>query len=267
MATIDPVVIVTGGARGIGLACSRRFHKDGYRVVIADIDEAAGRSAQEEIVANGGKAVFVRVDVAEKLDIHNLIAVTLEEFDRIDVLINNAAVGVTKDFLDLKESEWDRVMRVNLTGPFLASQSVARQIVSQIEEGRAPEGGPNYSIINISALAAIMSNADKIPFAVSKGGLNQLTKVLALSLAGLGVRVNAIGPGSIMTDETKPSLGDTDTRKRVIDRTPLGRIGSPEEIAGIAAFLASEAASYVTGQCIYADGGRLVQDVRGKSLD
>ena len=102
MASIDPVVIVTGGARGIGLACSRRFYKDGYRVVIADIDEAAGQSVREEIIANGGQAVFVRVDVAEKLDIHNLIAVTLEEFDRIDVLINNAEVGITKDFLDLK---------------------------------------------------------------------------------------------------------------------------------------------------------------------
>lgn len=267
MASISPVVIVTGGARGIGLACSRRFHKDGFRVVIADIDEAAGQSAQEEILANGGEAVFVKVDVAEKLDIHNLIAVTLEEFDRIDVLINNAEVGITKDFLDLKENEWDRVMRVNLTGPFLASQSVARQMVGQIDEGREPDSGVNYSIINISALAAIMSNADKIPFAVSKGGLNQLTKVLALSLAARGIRVNAIGPGSIMTDETKPGLGDTDTRKRVIERTPLGRIGSPEEIAGIAAFLASEAASYVTGQCIYADGGRLVQDVRSKTQD
>lgn len=264
MPSIAPVVIVTGGARGIGLACSRRFYKDGYRVVIADLDEAAGQSVQEEIIANGGEAVFVRVDVAEKLDIHNLIAETLEKFDRIDVLINNAAVGITKDFLDLKESEWDRVMRVNLTGPFLASQSVARQMVSQIEEGSEPDSGANYSIINMSAIAAIMSNADKIPFAVSKGGLNQLTKVLSLSLAGHGIRVNAIGPGSIMTDETKPTLGDTDTRKRVLERTPLGRIGSPEEIAGIAAFLASEAASYVTGQCIYADGGRLVQDVRSK---
>lgn len=267
MALIAPVVIVTGGARGIGLACSRRFYKDGFRVVIADIDEIAGQSVEEEIVANGGEAVFVRVDVAEKLDIHNLVAVALEEFDRIDVLINNAALSVTKDFFDLTEADWEKVMRVNLTAPFLASQAVARQIARQIAEDREPEGGANYSIINISAVDAIMTNADQIPFAVSKGGLNQLTKVLSLSLAEHGMRVNAIGPGSIMTDHTKQSLEDVEARKRVLARTPLGRIGSPEEIAGIAAFLASTAASYVTGQCIYADGGRLVQDVRFRPKD
>lgn len=267
MATIDPVVIVTGGARGIGLACSRQFYKDGYRVVIADIDETSGQSVREEITANGGEAVFVRVDVAEKLDIHNLVAVALEEFDRIDVLINNAALSVTRDFFDLKESDWEKVMRVNLTAPFLATQAVARQFVKQINDGRELDGGANYSIINISAVDAIMTNADQIPFAVSKGGLNQLTKVLALSLAEHGVRVNAIGPGSIMTDHTKQSLEVAGARKRVLDRTPLGRIGAPEEIAGIAAFLASEAASYVTGQCIYADGGRLVQDVRVRPKD
>ncbi len=114
---------------------------------------------------------------------------------------------------------------------------------------------------------AVMTNADQVPFAVSKGGLNQLTKVLSLSLAEHGVRVNAIGPGSIMTDHTKQSLEVAGARKRVLDRTPLGRIGAPEEIAGIAAFLASDAASYVTGQCIYADGGRLVQDVRVRPKD
>lgn len=265
MASIDPVVIVTGGARGIGLACSRRFNKDGYRVVIADIDEAAGQSVREEIIANGGQAVFVRVDVAEKLDIHNLVAVALEGFDRIDVLINNATINIAKDFLDLKEADWEKVMRVNLTAPFLASQAVARQMVNQIEDGREPDSGANYSIINISSVDAIMTSADQIPFAVSKGGLNQLTKVLSLSLAERGIRVNAIGPGSITTDHTRPSMEDAGERKRVLDRTPLGRIGSPEEIAGIAAFLASEAASYITGQCIYADGGRLVQNVRLKT--
>lgn len=267
MAGIDPVVIVTGGAKGIGQACIRRFQKDGYRIVIADRDEEAGKSAEEEIRANGGQAVFVKADVAERLDIHNLVAVALEEYDRVDVLINNAATNTFKDFLDLDEADWDRVLRVNLTGPFLASQSVARQFLRQIEEGAEPEGGANYSIINISAVDAVMSNADQVPFAVSKGGLNQLTRVLSLALAGHGVRVNAVGPGSIMTDTTKQTLEDGKARKRLLARTPLGRVGSPEEIAGIAAFLASEASSYITGQCIYADGGRLVQNVRVRRKD
>lgn len=261
MAAIEPVVIVTGGARGIGLACSRRFQKDGYRVVIADKDEAAGHSAQEDITANGGQAVYVKADVAERLDIRNLVAVALEEFDRVDVLINNAGTNTYKSFLELEEEDWDRIMRVNLTGPFLASQAVARQFVQQIEAGIEPDGGACYSIINISAVDAIMSNADQIPYAVSKGGLNQLTKVLSLALAPQGIRVNAVAPGTIMTETTRPTLDDGKSRKRVLDRTPLGRIGSPEEIAGIVSFLASPAASYMTGQCLYADGGRLNQNV------
>lgn len=265
MPGVSPVVIVTGGAKGIGLACSRRFQKDGFRVVIADRDEDAGRSAEEDIRANGGKAIFVKADLAQRLDIHNLMAAALEEFDRIDVLINNAATNTFKEFFDLEEADWDRVMRVNLTGPFLASQAVARQMVRQIDEEKETDGGVNYSIINISAVDAIMSNADQVPFAVSKGGLNQLTKVLSLALAKYGVRVNAIGPGSIMTETTKETLDDGRARKRLLARTPLGRIGSPEEVAGIASFLASEASSYVTGQCIYADGGRLVQNVRVRS--
>jgi glucose 1-dehydrogenase len=261
MASIDPVVIVTGGAKGIGLACSRRFQKDDYRIVIADRDEEAGKSAEEEINANGGQAIFVKADIAERLDIHNLVAAALEEFDRVDVLVNNAATNASQDFLDIEEGDWDKILRVNLTGPFLTSQAVARQVVKQIDEGRTPDRGANYSIINISAVDAVMSSADQIPFAVSKGGLNQLTKVLSLALAKHGMRVNAIGPGSIMTDTTKSTLEDGAARKMVLSRTPLGRIGSPEEIAGIAGFLASEEASYITGQCIYADGGRLIQNV------
>ncbi len=261
----DQVVIVTGAGRGIGLACAHRFAKDGARVVIADIDEAAGESAKEEVIANGGEAIFCKVDVGQKLDIHNMVAATLEAYDRIDVLVNNAAIYVEKPFLELDEADWERTLRVNLTGPFLVSQSVAKQVVRQIEEEeRTGQTHRNYAVINISAVDAIMTSAEQIPFAVSKGGLNQLTKVLALALAPHGIRVNAIGPGSIMTESLRETIEQKGGRKRLLARTPLGRIGSPNEIAGIAAFLASAESSYITGQCIYADGGRLAQNLGTK---
>ncbi len=251
------VVIVTGGARGIGLACARRFAKNGCKVVIADVDDAAGASAQDELKANG---LFVHCDVTEKLDIHNLLATTLDTFDRVDTLINNAAILAGKDFLSLEEGEFDAVMRTNVTGPFLMSQAVARQMITQIElEGGAARGADRkpYSIINMSSINAIISAADQMAYSVSKGAINQLTRVTALALAKHGIRVNAIGPGSINTDIMKPVVMDPELRKDVLDRTPLGRLGEADEIAAIAEFLASREASYITGQCIYADGGRL----------
>lgn len=259
MAQSQRVVIVTGAAHGIGLACARRFAEDGAAVVVADRDVDAGKSAAADIEANGGRAIFVHVNIGERLDAKNLMAATLEAFGRVDVLINNAAVDIVKDFLELEESDWDQVMKVNLKGPFLLSQAVAGQMKAQIEEeDLSLEAHPNYVIINISSVDALITQPDRVPFSVSKGALNQLTKVLSLSLAQYGVRVNAIGPGNIMTETSQ--LTDSDRRKKVASVTPLGRVGSAEEIAGIAAFLASDAAGYMTGQCIYADGGRLVQD-------
>ncbi len=261
MAHSDRVVIVTGAGRGIGLACARHFARHNARVIVADVDEETGRSACEDITANGGEALFVRADVGERLHIHNMVAATLEAYGRIDVLINNAAIRANQDFFSITDDDWDQVMRVNLRGPFLTSQAVAKQMITQIEgDETAPSEGGGYSIVNISSVDAIMTRADQIPFAVSKGGLNQLTKVLALSLAPHGIRVNAIGPGSIMTEGFRGESGEAERRKTVAARTPLGRIGSPDEVAGIAYFLASDEAGYITGQCIYADGGRLIQD-------
>ncbi len=260
MARSDKVVIVTGGARGIGLACARRFARNGYKVVIADIDEKAGASARDEITAAGSDALFVHCDVGERLDIHNLMAATLDSFNRVDVLINNAAVAAGADFLNQEEADFDRVMQVNLKGAFLASQAAARQMVAQIEEDAAqtdPVANRSYSIINMSSVNAILAVADQVPYVVSKGAINQLTRVMALALARYGIRVNAIGPGSINTDVMKSVVRDSNARRDVLERTPLGRIGEADEIAAIAQFLASKDASYVTGQCIYADGGRL----------
>ncbi len=252
MALSGKVTIVTGGARGIGFACARRFCEDGSKVIIADVDEERGSEAAKTLTENGGEAGFVACDVSERLDIRNLITTTVEAHGQIDVLINNAGIVIGGDFLELKEDDFDRVLRVNLKGAFLAGQAVARQMVSQTEEGGAPG-----SIINMSSINAVFGIANQVPYSVSKGGLNQLTKVMSLSLAPHGIRVNAIGPGSIMTDMLSTVNSDEEARHRVLSRTPMGRIGDPVEIAAVAAFLASDDASYVTGQTIYADGGRL----------
>lgn len=247
----NKVAIVTGGAGGIGLAIASRFLRDGAKVVIADIDDERGEAAEAEL-KEIGEAAYVHCDVAEKLDVRNLVASTLNIHGDIDILVNNAGVVAGADFLDLEEADFDRVISVNLKGAFLCSQAVARHLVDRVEAG-----GAAGTIINLSSINAVVAIADQVPYSISKGGLNQLTRVTALALAPYGIRVNAIGPGSIQTDMLAAVNEDEAAKARILSRTPLGRIGDPREIASIAAFLASDEASYITGQTIYADGGRL----------
>jgi glucose 1-dehydrogenase len=247
----NKVAIVTGGAKGIGFAIARRFAKDGARVVIADVNEDAGSRAVEQIGEHGAVR-FVRCDVGDRADVENLVASTVQAWGAIDALVNNAGIVHAADFLDVSEAAFDRVLRVNLKGAFLVAQAVARQMVEQIKQGGAPG-----AIVNMSSVNAVFAIANQVPYSISKGGINQLTKVMALALAPHGIRVNAIGPGSIMTDMLASVNTNPEAKRRLLSRTPLGRIGEPDEIAAIAAFLASDAASYITGQTIYADGGRL----------
>ena len=246
------VAVITGGAKGIGLACAERLSAEGATVVIADVEEAAGEAAAEDLCDRNREAMFVTCDVARKLDVRNLVTATLDSYGAIDVLVNNAGIVAGGDFLEISEADFDRVLAVNLKGAFLVGQAVARQMVEQIGSGGRPG-----SIINMSSINAVFAIPNQVPYTVSKGGMNQLTKVMALSLAPYGIRVNAIGPGSIMTDILRSVASDQGARQRILSRTPLGRIGEPAEIAAIAAFLASDDASYITGQTIYADGGRL----------
>ncbi len=243
--------IVTGGARGIGFAIARRFAGDGAKVVVADIDDAHGAEAVEAL-NDVGEASYVHCNVGERLDVRNLVAATLERYGDIDVLMNNAGIVHGSGFLELQEADFDRVLQVNLKGSFLVGQAVARHMVEQVEAGGAPG-----VIINMSSINAVFAIVDQVPYSVSKGGVNQLTRVMALALAPHGIRVNAIGPGSIMTDMLAAVNSDAAARERMLSRTPLGRIGEPFEVAAIAAFLASDEASYMTGQTVYVDGGRL----------
>jgi NAD(P)-dependent dehydrogenase (short-subunit alcohol dehydrogenase family) len=247
----NKTAIVTGGAQGIGRAIVERFVEEGVRVVLADIDEPAGEVVESEL-AEQGQIRFIECDVSERLDVRNLIAETVDAFGAVDILVNNAGIVVGADFLDLEPEDFERVLKVNLTGYFLTGQAVARHMVERVKAG-----GPAGTIINVSSVNAVLAIANQVPYTVSKGGINQLTKVMALSLAPYGIRVNGIGPGSIMTELLESVIDNPEVRTGILSRTPLGRIGEPAEIAGIAAFLASDDASYITGQTIYADGGRL----------
>ncbi len=247
----NKVAIVTGAARGIGFAIAKRFAMDGAKVVLADIDDQAGEAAAEEL-KDFGEVMYIHCNVGERLDVRNLVAETLNAYDDIDVLVNNAGIVAGAGFLALEEDDFDRVLSVNLKGAFLCSQAVARHMVEKIDNG----GDPGC-IINMSSINAEVAIPSQVPYCVSKGGLSQLTRATALALAPHGIRVNAIGPGSIMTDMLSAVNSDPAAKKRVLSRTPLLRVGEASEIASIAAFLASSDASYVTGQTIFADGGRL----------
>lgn len=244
MKLADKVAIVTGATQGIGLACARRLLADGARVMLVDI-KPEGAAAAAEL---GSGAQFFAADVSQKADVDAMIAHTLTQYGRIDVLLNNAGVTHAADFLELAEDDFDRVLRINLKSMFLCGQAAAREMVKQ----------GSGAIINMSSVNAQLAIPNQVPYVVSKGGVNQLTKVMAVSLAPHGVRVNGIGPGTILTELARQAvLGSDEARHTILSRTPLGRCGEPEEIAAIAAFLASDDASYMTGQTIYADGGRL----------
>jgi len=234
--------IVTGAARGIGRAISARFIQEGAKVLMSDIDGAAVQAAATSL----GAACFAG-DVALKRDTDALVAKAIQVFGGVDILVNNAGITHAADFFDLTEADFDRVIAVNLKAAFLLGQAAGKDMAAR----------RSGAIINMSSINAIVAIPNQIPYAASKGGVNQLTKVMALALAPHGIRVNAIGPGTIFTEMAQSVLSDPEIGKRALSRTPIGRYGQPEEIASVAVFLASDESSYVIGQTIYPEGGRL----------
>jgi len=238
------VAIVTGASQGIGLACAQRLVQEGARVMLADVREEGAAAAS----SLGDAARFVRADVGVKAEVDAMLAATLEAFGQIDILVNNAGITHAAGFLELAEEDFDRVLRVNLKSMFLCSQAVAREMVKR----------GSGCIVNMSSVNAELTIPNQVPYVVSKGGVNQLTRVASIALAEYGIRVNAVGPGTILTELARQAvLSSPEARRTILSRTPLRRCGEPEEIAAIVAFLASDDASYITGQTLYADGGRM----------
>ena len=238
------VCIITGAAQGIGAACARRFARESAHVVMADVDTARGSALAVEL-----GALFVHCDVGHKPDVDALVAATLALHGRIDVLVSNAGIFRAADFLDASEADFDEVIRVNLKGAFLVGQAVARAMA---------QTGQGGSIIHMSSVNGQLAIPTIASYNASKGGVNQLTRAMALALAPHGIRVNAIAPGTIATElAAKAVLTSEAAKTRILSRTPLGRLGTPDEVAHVAAFLASDASSYLTGEIIVADGGRM----------
>ena len=243
------VAIVTGAGRGIGRGCAKRFAAEGAAVVAADVYDEGGTKVAEEIEADGGKAVFTHCDISDPAQAAALVQTAVDTYGGLDISLNCAGIIPIEgsDVLETEESEWDRVVGVNLKGTFVVCQAAAREMVKK----------GSGSIINIASVTALMAIGNQAAYVASKAGVNGLTKSMAIGLAHRGVRVNAIGPGSIETDMMAVVLSDEDSLSRVMSRTPLHRMGQPDDIAGTALFLASDDSSYITGQTIYVEGGRL----------
>ena len=241
------VTIVTGAAQGIGFACAKRFCDDGATVVLADINAGKGEASAKTLRDAGGNAEFVACDVGNKAEVDALVTNTVSKHGRLDVMIANAAILHPATILELEEEDFDRVIRINLKGFFLSGQAAAKQMAAQ----------GSGVIINMSSIQAVITNPNLLSYAICKGGVKQMTVAMALALADKGVRVNAIGPGSIATDMVEQLTADPVVRRNMMSRTPMGRLGKPEEIASVAAFLASDDAAYITGETINVDGGRL----------
>jgi NAD(P)-dependent dehydrogenase (short-subunit alcohol dehydrogenase family) len=290
----DRHLIVTGGSRGIGAACAALFAQEGARVLVVDLEPMTGSveslcesakasapadlastfplgdSANEPIPGNSastsalsdtandsendaalsrGRILFLRGDVCERSCAEQALSMALQHWGTVDGLLNNAGIIHGCPFLELRDEDFDRVLSVNLRAYFVFSQVVARHMVAHALRG---------SIVNMSSVNALLAIPEQLPYAVSKGGVNQLTRVTAMALAAKGIRVNAVGPGTIATElARKAVLGSEAARRKIMSRTPLLRLGEPDEVAQVAAFLMSEEASYLTGQIVYPDGGRL----------
>jgi glucose 1-dehydrogenase len=234
--------VVTGAARGIGRAVVERLVAEGANVLMCDIDEAMLKRSADEL----GQP-HARVDVAQVEEVGRMIEAAIGRFGALDILVNNAGITHEADLLTLAEQDFDRVMAVNLKSMLFATQAAARHMIPR----------KRGAIVNVSSVTAVLAHPMQIPYVISKAAVKQATNVTAIALAPHNIRVNAVGPGTIESEMSRNVLAGDAVQAMVRSRTPLGRFGKPEEIAATVAFLASDDASYITGQTVYVEGGRL----------
>src|SRR6478752_222214 len=240
----DEVAIVTGAGRGIGEAIATSLASESASVVVADLDAPSARRVADKIVAGGGQAIAIQTDVTEPAQVSSLIDGTLARFGRLDVLVNNAGIGSNKSFLETTLEEWELQLRVNLTGTFLCGQAAAKAMLKN-------QGG---RIVNVASISGQRGGQGRAAYGASKAGVILLTKVMAVELSPLGVRVNAVSPGPVDTDQSRGTHTPS-TRRAYYDRIPVRRYGEREEIAAAVLFLAARESSFVNGHVLNVDGG------------
>ena len=242
------VYVVTGAAQGIGQACVQRLAAEGARLALWDVDDASANASTAVLASQGVEALALHCNVARKAEVEAALAATVQRFGRVDGLVNNAGIFKAAPFLDITEADWDAVIDVNLKGSFLVGQAVARELARQ----------RSGAIVNMSSVNGTLTIPTIASYNASKGAINQLTRVMALSLSDQGVRVNAVAPGTIATELAQAAvLTSEEAKARILSRTPMKRLGEPSEIADVVAFLLSDASSYVTGEIVVVDGGRM----------
>lgn len=238
--------VVTGAGRGMGRAVASALAAEGARVVVAEVDETSGNEAVDAINAAGGEAIAVLADVSRVDDIRNLFARTIDKFGTVDILVNNAGIGIAKPLIEYTEADWDRQLDVNLKGMFFATQEAARLMIPK-RRGK---------IVNFASTAAFVSSSTpETAYDISKGGVRQLTISVAAELAPHQINVNAVAPGTIMTDLTLRVLNTPEKMQRAAAKIPMNRLGDPEDMVGPVLFLCSAEADYITGHTLVVDGG------------
>jgi len=241
----DRVAVVTGGANGIGEAYSVGLAEEGARVVIADLDQEAGERIIQEIKKAGGEGIFIRTDVGQKEEVDNMVAETIKEYGKLDIIVNNAGILFTAPVEETTEEMWDKLFAVNVKGLFFCAQAAAKEMKKQ-KKGK---------IINISSIAAIGGQAGLCAYSSSKGAVLPITRVFALELASYNIQVNAILPGTTDTGMAKAAMADPEWTRQITAGIPMGRLGKTQDLLGAVLYFASDDSNYCTGQTLIVDGG------------
>jgi len=244
----DKVVIVTGGAQGIGKAYATGVAREGAKVVVADVDSANGEKVVQEIKEKGGAAVFVQTDVSKKIDAEKMVQTAVDEFGGLDVLVNNAAILDAEPVEEITEEKWDKQMAVNAKGTLFCSQA-AVAVMKKQKKGK---------IVNISSIGAMAAQPGLCAYHSTKAVIFTMTRSFALELIDYNIQVNAVVPGTTNSGMAERAMQDPNFQKQVVDPIPMGRLGKPEELLGAVVFFASEDSNYCTGQTLVVDGGVLM---------